>query len=110
MAKVRYIVRGALLTFIVLIPVYLFVKSEKTMKRSFTFKHEMIESFQGNSMKQIDSKIKFDLLAHESERFSNQVIGDVYNIREGVQYLLIFIVMFLVIEVIWIFIRKPSRN
>jgi hypothetical protein len=80
------------------------------MKRSFTFKHEMIESFQGNSMKQIDSKIKFDLLAHESERFSNQVIGDVYNIREGVQYLLIFIVMFLVIEVIWIFIRKPSRN
>ncbi len=98
MAKFRYIVRGALLTFIVLIPVYLRIKSEDTLKCAAEFNYEALKSLQGN------------YLARESDKFSNQVIGDVYKIRDGVQYLLIFIVMFLVTEVIWIFVRKLSRN
>jgi hypothetical protein len=85
MNTAKYILRGTLLLAVVLLLIYLNGKNDDNIARIAKFKFETFNKIKADSL---DTEHKFDLLVNETTKFTEQMIEDSPQMREGVRYLI----------------------
>ena len=99
--------RGIFVILILLVLVYLNVKTGENIKLVERFKFETLDGIKSNSL---EADYKIDQLENATTKFTSQIVEDTSHVREATHYLIGFVALLIAAELLFLIDERKKAK